>query len=496
MKRSNTTVRRRKQKRKKERSSFYIGMIGFMIITIYLFGYVYKFVNKQTVPIEVVQYGTIKVPQVYNGIIIRNEYLARASSEGKMTYYYSDGDKISKNAIVCDIRNTKESTVLEEEIKKYDAEIAKIQENRTDISLFQDDINRINNKITQITNNYIASSDANTLNNLYTFKDKLKGEIALRNQILLTENKGSISSLVEGKFIQEEQLKKAINGISAPESGIVSFCLDGYEERFKLDHMASLTPEETNMKISVPERLDSTEIKKDTPIFKIVNSTQWYIASYIPDEISKGWVVGDLKTLTVDNDTNDKIEVNINNIIQGNGQKLIIFSTTRNMSNYINTRSIRFEVEAKAYKGLKIPNSAIVEKTFLKIPMEYVVEQSGQYNIIKSQDVAGILIPIKISFTDEDNNCAYILQDFNSVKLGDKIIKPNDKNSTEYAITEVTTQLGVYIVNSGIAELKTIEVIGNNETYAILNPDKVYGVKIYDRIISDSKNILENQTIY
>lgn len=493
---SNTKVRKRKPKRKKERSSLYIGMIGFIIISVYLFGYVYKFITKQTVPVEVVQYGKIEVPKIYNGIIVRDEYVVKASTQGQITYYYSDGDKISKNATVCDVRNVKEAAVLEEEIKKYDTEIAKIQENRADISLFQDDIDRINTKINVIANNYITSSDTNSFNNLYSFKDKLKGEIDLRNQILLTENKGSLSSLVEGKFIQEQQLKKAINGITAPISGIVSFCLDGYEEKYKLGNLELLTPEDTSMQITVPERIDSTEIQKETPIFKIINSSEWYITSYISDEESKSWIVGDLKTLTLDNEQHSKLQVTIKNIVQHDGRRLVIFSTTRNMSEYINMRSISFEIEAQAYKGLKIPNSAIVEKTFLKIPMEYVVESLGQSNIIKAQEVGDILIPIKISFTDETNNYAYILQDFNTVKLGDKVVKSDDQNRQEYSITEVTTKLGVYVVNSGTAQLKAIEVMGSNETYSILNADKSYSVKIYDRIISDSKNITENQTIY
>lgn len=503
---TNTPVRRKKRvKRKtrrarktKENSSIYLGLVGFILISIYLFGYLFLYINKSSISIEPVQYGSIGEPKTYDGLVIRDEHVIKSVSEGEVTHYYGEGDRVKKNAIVCSIKNVEDSDELEQQISNNDNEIVKVQKSRSDISLIQDDIDLVNNKIENITSNYITGSIETRLNNLYSFKNELNGEVTLRNQILLTENRGSLKSLVEEKFAYEALLGKTKDMLYAPISGIVSFSLDGLEEIYSVEKIETLLPEQINMKFEPPSRINSGNIKIDEPVFKVINSNEWYIVSYIPDEVCNGWLVDDQKKLIFNDEQSNFLNVRIKSITQAQGQKLIVFYSDRNMIDYINTRSISFEVETEIYKGLKVPNSSIVEQTFLKIPMDYIIDDSGQYSIIKSQDKGNISVPIKIAFKDETQSYAYILQDFNStkIKLDDKILKNTDGEEKEYIITGegIRTSSGVYVANNGIASLKAVEIIGSNETYSIVKP--VGDLKVYDRIVSDARNISENQMIY
>lgn len=500
---TNNPVRRKKRvkrrkKKIKENSSIYLGLLGFILISIYLFSYLFLYLTKSSISIEPVHYGSIGEPKTYNGIIIREEHVIKSVSKGQATYYYGEGDRVKKNAVVCSIKNVADSSELEQQISNNDNEIAKIQKSRSDISLIQDDIDFVNNKIKNLASNYMTGSIETRLNNLYSFKNELSGEVTLRNQILLTENRGSLKSLVEEKFAYEAMLDKTKDMLSAPISGIVSFSLDGLEEIYLVEQMEKLLPEQINMKFEVPSRINSESIEVEQPIFKVIDSNKWYIATYIPDEVCNGWLVEQQKKLNFSDDQSKFLNVKIKSITQGEGQKLVIFYTDRNMMDYINTRNISFEVESENYKGLKVPNSSIVEKTFFRIPIDYIIEESGQYSIIKSQDKVNISIPIKIAFKDETQLYAYILQDFNSnkLKLDDKVLKNVDGEQKEYIITGegIKTSSGVYVANNGIASLRAVEIIGYNETYSIVKP--IGDLKVYDRIISDAKNISENQMIY
>lgn len=463
-----------------------------------MFGYSYKLITRETVATEVVRNGTIGESNDYNGIIIRDEQIFKSSAEGMVTYYYSEGDRVKKNSTVCNIVDSKSASILQEQIEKKNTEINKVQESRSDISLIQEDINRTNSKIKAITNTYVIGNIDDRLNNLYTFKDRLDAEINLRNRQLLADNQGSAKSLIDERLKYDEQLKSITNEIVSSESGIVSFSFDEYEEMFSIDKMENLTKEEVDMVIEDAQRVNSTNVELDKPIFKIIKNFEWYIATYIPNEVTAEWAIDDNKTLVFEDKKFSPLNVKIKNIISKGDYKLVIFYTDRDMLDYINTRSVRFKIETETYEGLKVPNTAIVEKTFLKIPLECVFQNSGQDSVLKVQDSGQVYVPIKISFNDETETFAYILQDFSvdsiSLKINDTILKSNGE---QYTISETTTRCGVYVVNRGTADLKTVEIVKSNNTHSIVESVGTYdALKIYDSIISDAKSTKENDLIY
>lgn len=485
---------RKRRVTKRENSTIYIGITCFILISIYLFGYVYQSLGRQTIALEEIKYGDIEVNNNYTGVVIRDEYIVTSPVEGNITYYYNEGERIKKDAIVCNVTNSKDSEVLQQKISDYDNQIMKMQANRSEISLFQfeDDINNRNDNIKNLLSNYISGTSNNRLNNLYSFKTQLEGEIDLRSRMLLGENGGSVNAIAEDKFKYEEELKKNINPLLSTMSGVVSFVIDTYEEVFSIKNMETLQPEQTTMKFTQLENITTENVTVNQPVFKIIHSDEWYIVAYISDEISNGWVVGDEKTLKFDTE-NSSLNFTIKNIIQSKGEKLVIFCANRNMLNFISTRSVNFQIESENYKGLKIPNSAIVNKTFLKIPMNCIIEDSEQTSIRKVQDEGDILMPIKISFKDETESYAFILQDFGSIKVNDKIVV-NGAERVEYIISDVETLPGVYVVNKGIAELRSVEITISNDIYSIIKPDD--NVTVYDMIASDAKSVVENQPVY
>ena len=62
----------------------------------------------------------------------------------------------------------------------------------------------------------------------------------------------------------------------------------------------------------------------------------------------------------------------------------------------------------------------------------------------------------------------------------------------EYALSEVATFSCVYIANSSISRLAVVDILNQNNDYAIIDAETSYGPKVYDKIVSDA-GIIENE---
>ena len=57
------------------------------------------------------------------------------------------------------------------------------------------------------------------------------------------------------------------------------------------------------------------------------------------------------------------------------------------------------------------------------------------------------------------------------------------------------TLIGVYNINKGYAVFKQINILYENDEYAIVEPKTSYGIALYDHIALDGSMIQDNQII-
>ena len=149
-----------------------------------------------------------------------------------------------------------------------------------------------------------------------------------------------------------------------------------------------------------------------------------------------------------------------------------------------------FVVGSQSYSGIKIPVDALVEKTLLKIPAECVQESLGKYCVVKKSESGDVLTDVTLSSVDEE--FAYVSQDLSTLKVGDVIYRGKE----EYTISDVTSKTGVYVVNSSLAEFKSVNILARNNDYVIVDANTEFGVKIYDTIAANAKNIENKESVY
>ncbi len=473
-------------------------IIVFLLFTMYLCGYIWVFLNKPSVPMEVVSYGSIESPSSLEGLIVREEYTVISDRAGMPTYAYSELEKVPKNEIICTIRDEETSQIIEEKINSIDKDILKNLQKRSDLSIFQEDVSRIESNIDQLMGAYNGKFIEEDIMDIASLKNQISSEMNQRTEIWLTENVESVEQLSQEKSQYEQQLAKSVSSIRAEEGGILSFQIDGQENVLTPENLDAIEQKQVSTQIT-PKYLSKTgAVKENEVLFKIVTSNNWYIVSYLPPEVVSGWNENDTKYLytTVD-DEEKRIPVTVQTLSVNEKEARVVFLVTQDILSFIGQRNISFRVQSTSLEGIKIPNNAIVEKTVLKIPIDCVVESMGQEGVLKMTNGRGEFIALEFTRYSRSEGFAYVVQDFSSLKVGDVIAEGTGENAGTYTISEVETMQGVFVGNSSIAKFTAITIIGQNEEYTIVSPgSSSYELQAYDTIVSDAKNIGENQTLY
>lgn len=475
-------------------------------------GTIYKYATKKDIATMVVPMGSIDIPRVIKGIIIRDEAVYRSNAGGNVDFWVSDKQKVKSGTVVCSIKNPETTKALENQSEILSQKILDMQSLRTEVSAFTHDVSNINKKIKSDIDKNLFLLSGDDFSAVYKLKDSVEKNINKRNELLLSEGKGSLESYVNENRQYSEKLSQSIATVPVTEGGIVSYVVDGFEELLNFGNMEQVRKEETVMQVvpKIGERVKETTAGSE--IFKIVKSNEWYIASYIENDLALNWKENDMIKLYLDKDGEYiGIDFKIEELERREKESFVLFKTNKQMYDFLDMRSISFKTYDSIYSGIKIPENAITERTFLKIPEDYVINSKGRnvvYKLMndKTEEVAISMKSLRLS--EEKGSYVYVMQDFNNIKRGDTVVMPEkDKKSEDgenapvvsnlektYVIDEIVVSKGVFKANSGIASFTSISTEGmtkGNNGYVILpaSPEgSASGIKIYDIIVSDAVN--------
>jgi len=470
----------------------------FLFFTIYLCGYIWAFLNRPSVPVEMVTYGSIESASALKGLVVREEYVVTSDRAGMPVYNFSENEKIPKGETICVIRDEETSSAIEDKIDNIDKDILKSLQKRSDLSIFQEDVSRIESNITQLISAYNGKFMNENIMDIASLKNQIAAEMNQRTEIWLTENIEGVSNLSEEKNQYQQQLADSISTIKAEKSGLLSFQIDGQEDVLTPENLDAIEEKQVSTQIT-PKYLSKTgAVEQNEVMFKIVTSNKWYIVSYLPPEVVSGWQEGELKYLyTTINEEEKRFPVTIQTLSINEKEARVVFSATQDILSVIGLRNISFRVQSTSLEGIKIPNNAIIEKTVLKIPINYIVDNEGEQGVFKVVNGKREFVTLQLTRYSITEGFGYVVQDFSNLKVGDTVIEPTEENPNTYAISEVETMKGVFVGNSSIAKFTAITIIGQNEEYTIVSPgSSSYELQAYDTIVSDAKNIGENQTLY
>ena len=480
------------QPKKSNRGVVTVYFLFFILVSIYILGCGYGFITKKVVNYDVVQMGVIDTPKTVQGVIVRDEKVYKTSAAGVINYEVADNERVKKNTEVCTIKDAEAVKALEDELNTINEKIIKLQAERSDISVYSDDVKNDNREIQSLIDDNAMDYAKQNFGNIYELKNVIQKKMDTRNDLLLTENKGTMTDLVTQRNEQLTKLNNNISKISVEEGGIVSYSIDGYEDKYTIAGLGGYSEKDTKITASASNTF-MTEVESGTPAFKLVKSNAWYIACYIPSEYVKDWEEG-RSVFIYAKDSLDVTHELPALIYDLNGsetdkERYCVLKITKDMEDFIDDRSITFDTE-KSTSGYKIPNSAIMEETLLKIPYSYV---NVEDNYVTKQD--GTKVTVIVSDKDEDNDIAYVPVQLGVLNVNDTIVSSSGQT---FKIEDVLNTKGIYVMNTGYAEFKRIYTEGSvsNNTHTILDVGNNPNIFIYDRIVTDTESVKREEKVY
>lgn len=438
-------------------SFFNIGTLLFGTIFIYMVISVFMYMTDTHVTAYEVKKGTITGNYRYHALALREELIVTAAQSGSLRYLVREGVKTSAGGAVCAIN---ESGI---------AEPVSI----TDFTLAEEDESRLKDAMSSFTIDYSGSAFQKT----YDLKSSVEGIIS---EIIEEESGGYVSSR---------------NQVTAPESGFTVYSIDQFEQVQESD----LTSDMFNQSSYTAEDLRNRKyIVAGEAAYKLITSESW--ALYFPLDDKLRTELADMTTLKFrflkDNVTFTAPFTIIHNGDEAFGKITMDSSIVR----YATDRFLEIELVMNKKAGLKIPSSSIVERSFYRIPEEYVIENEDT-----EQEVA-----LKVESFGEDGSSKvrYVtanvydyedgeyLIDKQLLNEGDYILMENSSKKIQLQEKDVSVMHGVYNINKGYAVFREITVIDENEEYCIVESNNIYGLAAYDYIVLNASEVTEDQIVY
>lgn len=464
-----------------------IGTIMFGILFIYMsFSAILYFTTTHIESYQVTS-GPLSRNETYTGLAIREETVCTAPSSGYITYYAREGSKINASGAVYGLSSTKKST--------------------STASLTTEELLKIRNDMMSFSKGFNSSK----FNNTYSFKYELKGNI-----LQYAESENSSSAPLTSDEYDESDDSSGEDNITnsnvyagnesicqSQSDGIILYSTDNYEgktiDTVTAEDFDQNSYHETDLKTS-----DSVQSGDD--VYTIITDERWSLLIPLSDKQAEK--LKDRSTIRVKFLKDDMTQNGDFSIITIDGGKYGQIDFNKGLIRYASDRFLDIELVTNIVVGLKIPLSSIVTKDFYVVPSRMATTQNNEtgFMLASGNKDSGTFKSVSIYASVEDTSVSKLATDGSedqpmiyyidksSFKEGDALIDPD--TGEKYIIGETDTLDGVYCINKGYAVFRRIEILDQNEEYAIVSKNTSYGLARYDHIVRNADKVKEEDILY
>lgn len=447
-----------------------LGMIIFGAIFLYIIICVISyFLSDNTIKSYTVMTGSLSTDNIYTGIALRDEQIVTSGYSGYINYYTREGERVGSGQLVCTID---ESGQLKEILDEQNAD---------DSALSENDLRELKSSITSFCSGFSKQE----FDSVYDFKYDLEGTVLKLANTNVLENLTALNSASSSQPVVM---------CNSPVSGIITYYVDGYEDKTADDITVENFDRENYAKTQL---ITNDLVANQDPIYKLSTNENWSVIIQVDHakavELEEAEYV---KVRFLENQYESWGEVTI--LDKGSDGVFAQLAFNNSMITFATERFLDIELITENEAGLKVPNSAIVNKEFFLIPKEYMTKggNSGSNGVLL--EVAGGNGTLTTEFVatqiyQETETDYYV--DNSALSAGDHLIMPDSSES--YTVSKSATLIGVYNINKGYADFKEVQILAQNDEYAIIRANTTYGLSAYDNIVLNAQSIQNlDQLIY
>ncbi len=452
--------------------NFNIGTLIFITVFIYVLVYVIiSFQSEKIIPYEVKE-GSLAINHTYRALALRDEQVVSADKSGYINYFAREGERVALGNLVYSVDETGE-------LQDYFENVA-LAEGKSTLS--EEELIELRSKVVMFTKQF----DSKNFSDIYDFKYDLKSDTL----------KLSNTHILEGiDSIQYSEINSMLSKCYSKNTGIITYYVDGFEE---------INPENVTMDMFNEEQYTKTQLTDSAlvtagePVYKLSKDENWSLIIPIDENMAEDFLAEQyIKVRFLKNQYESWGEVFVHTGADGKSYMELRF--TNSMITFAKDRFVDIELLLHDEVGLKIPNTSIVNKDFYLIPKSYVTEMgdSGMGTVLRERykedgtitsEVLDVVLYNYDSATDE-----YYIES-TALQSGDNLVLLDSQE--RYTISKKGSLIGVYYMNKGYADFRQIQILYQNDEYAIVRSNTMYGLNVYDYIVLNAETVSDEQIIY
>ncbi|MBO6239998.1 MAG: hypothetical protein J6O61_04030 [Butyrivibrio sp.] len=442
-----------------------IGMIFFAVMAIYIIISVITYMRRDHMVGYQVKEGALSTNNIYDAVAVRTEKIVTSDNAGYVNYFATEGGRVAVGNLVYTVD---ESGQLLEYLKSQGSE---------EVALGDEDLSELRSQIV----NFGSTFDPQNFYTVYDFKTSIDGTVQKLSNNNILQNIQSLNSS-SGKL-------SSISYKNAPDTGIVVYSIDGYED-LTLETMTIDKLDQKNYEKN--QLINNTLVKAGDPVYKLCTNEEWSIIinEQDPERVKEFEELEYIKVRFIKNQ--DESWGKVSTYTNVDGDSFVQLTFTNSMITFCRDRFLNVELITEDETGLKIPNSSIVNKSFFLIPKSYLISNNDNSTGVlrEKYDEQGNASTefVNLSIYNETDTEYYI--DTDTLRAGDTLIKPD--SNERFTVSKTDTLIGVYNINKGYADFRQVKILYQNDEYAIVRSNTMYGLNVYDYIVLDSTTVDEN----
>ncbi len=448
-----------------------IDIVFFGAVAVYICVICYMAMSSEHIAGYEVNTGSLSVNHTYTGFAVREERVCTADTTGYVSYYAREGERVSGSSLIYTIDEKGEIN-------------AQIRQNAEGVDLTDENFSTLRGSI----RSYISEYDSMEFSKVYDFQTSLAGSVMdLMNQNMLDS-------------LEDTGEDSMFSRVYADDIGILEYYTDGYEDVT----VESMTEEMLDSSGYEKQNLKKELVQAGEQIYKLSLSEKWSLVVPLTEEEAAGFQEEERKFMEVEFDRDHTTAWADFSIIHVGSIPCARLDFNNSMVRFADLRYIEVEFQVEDETGLKIPNTAIVEKDFYLVPQNFLVENEGGRGFMKevydqNGQANAVFVDMTLYYADEEN---YYIDPKESdsvtgqikIPIGTFLVEPDSQE--RFQVGTNRTLQGVYNINKGFTQFRQISILYQNEEFALVEEGTGYGLTVYDRIVLNGEAVDEDEVIY
>ncbi len=326
------------------------------------------------------------------GVYVRNENHVKYNGTGIISYVYSDGEKLAKNAVVAQVYASQNDLALQLKINELNKQIEVLQDAEKLVGSDNSQLEAFSNQIYECHTKIIQ----NVIDGEYAKSAELKNDylnLQSKRQIVngaTSDYSSKISQLRNEIASLKAQVTSAPHDLTLADTGYFVTSADGYETKLNYDAIPSLTEQQLEDIIKNPELAVSSNV-----IGKVISDYKWKMVCVVPKDNSMNIYDNATLKVRVGSDVNP-VTAYVESIRDlDSGKCMLVLNFDVFNERYILNRTAQIKILFDETSEIRIPSTAVhfdengEKGVFIKVGVNVhfryieVIRTEGDYTLVR-----------------------------------------------------------------------------------------------------------------